>query len=178
MTDPARSVYLDTAHINGTMGEANRPLGGVVAPSVQGASPIRIGDRLMTNAIPKTCTKCTRSLPESSFAKSPVGAGGLRAECRECRAVGDREYLLRRRFGISVDDYDALLVTQGGACALCDSPTPGGRWTRFHVDHCHTTGRVRGLLCYRCNVALGALGDSPESILRAYNYVAGTGDAA
>ena len=121
----------------------------------------------------KLCTKCRSALPLSAFAKSPAGAGGLRAECRQCKAAADRAYLLKKRFGIAPEDYDAMLAKQGGKCALCDRSTPGGRWPRFHVDHCHATGRVRGLLCRSCNTALGALGDSPEAIRRALAYVQG-----
>jgi hypothetical protein len=126
----------------------------------------------MTERI-KPCSKCRAELPYSRFAKSPLGRGGLRAECRVCQAAMNRDYNLRSRFGVTSKDYDALLAAQGGKCALCESRRPGGRWERFAVDHCHQTGRVRGLLCYGCNVALGRLGDTPERLLRAYQYVSG-----
>jgi len=57
----------------------------------------------------------------------------------------------RKRLGLSLEDYDALLVAQGGGCAICGT-TPKSR--RLHVDHDHKTGKVRGLLCMRCNRAL------------------------
>lgn len=63
------------------------------------------------------------------------------------------------RYGITRSRYDELLLNQGGRCSICRSPSPnsghGNRY--FDVDHCHTTGAVRGLLCRQCNVLLGHL---------------------
>jgi hypothetical protein len=64
---------------------------------------------------------------------------------------------LVRQYGITAADYAAMLLKQGGVCAICSSRTAGGRGPRFHVDHCHATGRVRGLLCTMCNARLGTL---------------------
>ena len=119
----------------------------------------------------KTCRQCRETKPIGAFAKQHTAPGGHRSECRPCRATADREYLLGKRFGITPADYDSMLASQSGGCALCGVKTPGGRWARFHVDHDHATGRVRGLLCHGCNVALGQLGDSAEGLLRAYQYV-------
>jgi hypothetical protein len=58
-------------------------------------------------------------------------------------------------YGITVADFDRMLAAQGGRCAVCGSDKPGGRWARFAVDHCHKTGKVRGLLCTHCNVLVG-----------------------
>jgi hypothetical protein len=66
--------------------------------------------------------------------------------------------------------YDEMLEAQGGCCALCGSDFPGGRG-RFVVDHCHDTGRIRGLLCNLCNVGLGALRDSPQLLQKAIHYL-------
>lgn len=63
-----------------------------------------------------------------------------------------------------------MLVRQGGVCAICGGP-PDGRWKRFHVDHCHKTGRVRGLLCRKCNNGLGNFGDSVETMRKAIAYL-------
>lgn len=121
----------------------------------------------------KVCRRCGERKSLTEYSKNPTGKDGLRSECRACRYLADRDYLLKVRFGIDSATYDRLLAAQGGGCALCGSTNPGGRWTSFHVDHCHDTGRVRGLLCAYCNGALGTLGDSPEALLRAYEYVAG-----
>lgn len=70
----------------------------------------------------------------------------------------DKSY--RTKYGITLADYDAMFAIQGGACAICREPckgTPEKPYHRLHVDHNHETGKVRGLLCRRCNVAVGYL---------------------
>jgi Recombination endonuclease VII len=74
---------------------------------------------------------------------------------------------LKRRFGISAAEYDALLAKQGGACAICRRRSK----YRLCVDHCHLTGRIRGLLCYSCNLALGHLKDDQASLVAALAYL-------
>lgn len=74
---------------------------------------------------------------------------------------------------ISVEERDALLASQDGLCALCRK-----RQAKC-LDHCHQNGHIRGMLCRGCNAALGALGDTPEALYRAYLYVLGSqGDRA
>lgn len=63
------------------------------------------------------------------------------------------------RYGITQGDYLAMLEAQGGGCAVCETDDPGTGLRHFHIDHCHTTGRVRGLLCSLCNRALGMLAE-------------------
>src|SRR5262245_61146757 len=74
---------------------------------------------------------------------------------------------LRRRYGLSPAEYDALLAEQGGACAICRKRPKG----RLCVDHCHLTGTVRGLLCRKCNTALGYLKDDQASLVAALAYL-------
>jgi hypothetical protein len=73
-----------------------------------------------------------------------------------------------RKFGLTADQYEAMLAAQGGGCAIC-------RWKqtarRLAVDHCHTTGKVRGLLCTRCNCAIGNLKEDPALFARALFYL-------
>ena len=78
-----------------------------------------------------------------------------------------------KKFNMSVDDYFNRLAEQGGRCAICRTDQPGGRGiTRpLAVDHCHSSGRVRKLLCHRCNGALGMVSDSPEILARMIEYV-------
>jgi hypothetical protein len=77
---------------------------------------------------------------------------------------------LKRRYGITLEQYEAMLAAQGGTCALCPTPTPGGKG-RFHVDHCHDTGKVRGLLCMRCNTGIGCLNHNTDTLLKAVAYL-------
>src|SRR3989304_573545 len=67
------------------------------------------------------------------------------------------------KYGLSVDGYNAILKAQGGACAICKKP-PKKR--RLNVDHNHKTGRIRGLLCFRCNYGLGWFQDDGERLVR------------
>jgi hypothetical protein len=74
-------------------------------------------------------------------------------------------------YGLTVADYDRMLAAQRGRCAICRSQTPKGPG-RWHIDHDHVTGQVRGLLCNNCNRGIGFLEDDPEVIKRAAAYVA------
>ena len=85
------------------------------------------------------------------------------------RLVRNTNY--KRKFGITIDDFDEILKKQGGACALCGKHEWNGK--RISVDHDHNSGKVRGLLCNRCNTALGALGDTVESIEKVLQYLKG-----
>ncbi len=74
------------------------------------------------------------------------------------------------RYGITRDDFYALLAAQQGVCAICG----GVESQRLHVDHDHTTGAVRGLLCGPCNRGLGSFRDNPRSLQAAVTYLGGT----
>ncbi len=81
----------------------------------------------------------------------------------------ERNAHLLRKFGITVDQYDEMLVAQGGGCAICGrAPRPD---ISLHVDHEHDTGKVRGLLCFPCNQSLGLLADDPERCRVAAAYL-------
>lgn len=79
-----------------------------------------------------------------------------------------RQYNLMKKYGIGLDDFDALLKIQGGLCAICKKSS--GTKPLF-VDHCHKTGKVRGLLCGSCNSAIGLLKESTTSMTRAIKYL-------
>jgi hypothetical protein len=80
-----------------------------------------------------------------------------------------------REYGLTVEQYDALLLAQNYRCAICRTDTPGNARTKsdhaFCVDHDHVTGHVRGLLCQGCNRGIGLLKDDPEVIESALKYV-------
>lgn len=79
-----------------------------------------------------------------------------------------------KKYGLTPDGYEQLLLSQGGKCAVCttDKPNgPGGRY--FFVDHDHATGKVRGLLCSNCNSILGHAKDSVQTLRRAISYLGG-----
>lgn len=97
---------------------------------------------------------------------------GLR-QCDACKQR-DRSRALRLNYGIDSEEYERMLEKQHGLCAICKSPEPKAKGKHFVVDHCHTTGRVRGLLCGQCNTALARLGDDLESIKRVVSYLTGS----
>ena len=78
-----------------------------------------------------------------------------------------REKHLLWRYGLTPDGYKDLLEEQNGVCAICNR----SQKSRLHVDHCHETGLVRGLLCGSCNRALGLMKDSTEFLLKAIQYL-------
>lgn len=80
-----------------------------------------------------------------------------------------RAYELDRHYGITPEEYDAMLARQAGACGVCGCRPAGA----LHVDHDHESGAVRGLLCGSCNLGLGKLGDSIEALERALAYLRG-----
>jgi hypothetical protein len=73
---------------------------------------------------------------------------------------------LKFNFGITLDEYEAMAEAQGNSCAICRLPK-----TPLCVDHCHTTGKVRGLLCHECNKMLGFAGDNIEVLNTAIQYL-------
>ena len=123
----------------------------------------------------KSCSKCGETKPASSFYSRKRGTSGTYSACKEClrkarnpRSV--RNAQLKNRYGITLVEYERMLESQAGVCKICGGP-PMHRGT-YHVDHCHRTGKVRGLLCHKCNVALGMVGDDTDLLMRLAEYVA------
>lgn len=84
---------------------------------------------------------------------------------------------LRHDYGITLEEYNRLIDKQNGLCAICGNPPKGGSPTnqRLHVDHDHTTGKVRGLLCKNCNTAIGFLGEDLSRIEASIRYLKSDG---
>lgn len=76
----------------------------------------------------------------------------------------------RKKYGITVADREAMFNLQGGVCAICGGGA-NGRNSSLHVDHCHTTNRVRGLLCFSCNQLIGIAKDDPRRLQAAALYL-------
>ena len=83
----------------------------------------------------------------------------------------DLELHMKRTYGLDFKDYKEMLDKQGGVCAICSSPPPNNRKTRLAIDHCHKTGKVRGLLCDRCNRSIGLLKDDISILKNAIKYL-------
>jgi hypothetical protein len=104
-------------------------------------------------------------------AKHPETRKRVHAKWRAENKDAMHGYHVKLKFGLSREEYSALLEKQGGACALCGKPKPPQR--RLLVDHCHETGKVRGLLCIGCNTAIGQLGDNVAGLTKAIEYLEG-----
>ena len=102
------------------------------------------------------------------FAKKISRESNRRGRAEDPRRF--KSYELKARYGISLEEYEAILATQGGKCAICNAQEPRGRGM-FHVDHCHDTSNIRGLLCIDCNLGIGKLKDSADLTARATKYL-------
>lgn len=147
----------------------------------------------------KACTKCHVVKPLDQFHRRASARDGRQPYCGVC-ATADalawnqanpgyhrqkaNEYRLRHpekvadralrwKLGVAVGTYADMLAAQDGKCAICGTTDPGPRIKRFHVDHCHATGQVRGLLCHSCNIGLGAFRDKPNLLILASKYLLG-----
>lgn len=133
----------------------------------------------------KQCNQCKQTLPLDSFykksAKRVLKSGQhvtywySRAQCIACTLEYDRKKkecgaYIHPKYGITADQFNTMLEEQDGVCAICGIQAEEyGK--RFSIDHCHTTGTVRGLLCMNCNTALGHFRDDVESLERAIKYL-------
>jgi len=117
----------------------------------------------------KRCAKCNETKTLDDFHRQRTGPQGRHSWCKSCanvyyRANKKRNYSspqrrrwqIKTRYGLTVEAVDALKQKQNGRCGLCLKDLSAG----FHIDHNHTTGQVRGLLCHRCNVRIGGLEDA------------------
>jgi hypothetical protein len=93
--------------------------------------------------------------------------GKHRNECTECHT--DKQ--MQNNYGISLSTYDLMFIEQGGVCAICHLPQKSTRNERLAIDHCHETGKVRGLLCDGCNRGIGLLKDDYRILSSAASYL-------
>ena len=127
----------------------------------------------------KTCNKCNQTKLLEDFSKKKDMRDGRHGSCKVCESKRKakyrytteqaRAYWLKNQFGISVDEYNTMFESQQGKCAICDdAPT---KTRRLAVDHCHTDGKIRGLLCFRCNATLGKFNDDITLFQKAIEYL-------
>lgn len=120
----------------------------------------------------KVCSRCGELKPYSEFNQN--GKRWLKAQCRSCQKIERRVYQLST-YGLTLESYDERLKTQGNKCACCGTTEFCDRYGYAHVDHCHKTGEVRGLICRHCNVALGLMGDNLAGVAQSVVYLAKRG---
>ncbi len=156
----------------------------------------------------KQCRICQTTKPFEDFHKSSKDSDGRESRCKVCilemksknyhknllenrekariKALEfrkknkgyQRKYDLKRVYNMSLSDYDDMLKAQGHRCKICLTENAGGKHKKFYVDHCHKTGKVRGLLCTGCNLALGGFRDTIETLSRAILYLKGELDVS
>lgn len=132
----------------------------------------------------RRCKKCGAEKPLGEFSKHPECFGGRTRTCTSCENTVRRESYWRdpgsvrtrarkarlfKLFRITPEEWSAFFEKQGGVCAICGLPELPNR--RLAVDHNHTTGKVRGLLCRACNTAIGFLKDSTATLSAAIEYI-------
>ena len=111
------------------------------------------------------CFNCELDLPKSEFE-------GSNSNCRNCQTwlkqIAQRRGWLRSKYGLTLEQHKQIHADQGRRCALCNRPTP---YDKIHTDHNHVTGKIRGLLCCRCDHGLGCLGDNIGGLQKAIEYL-------
>ena len=116
----------------------------------------------------KWCPKCKQMLQFESFGKNKTQKFGLTAYCRECQKKVSRRHL----YGLTDTAYKQLLFEQNGFCKIC-----GRKFGMApHVDHDHSTGRIRGLLCNKCNTAIGMFNEDIACLKAAIVYLESGGN--
>jgi len=149
----------------------------------------------------KKCSKCSKSKPLEEYTTQKLGKYGKTACCKVCSnirnkglknnrklglptaisqrkrihgVVSDPLYLvsqkLKSNYGITLEDYNIIFNSQEGRCKICTRHQMEFK-KRLHVDHCHKTGKVRGLLCTKCNFGLGYLNDDVTLLTNAIEYL-------
>lgn len=116
------------------------------------------------------CKLCAVAAVTASRTKDPTSHRRSSKAWKENNPERAADARVKRTYGLEHGSYAAMFAAQGGACAICGTTDRGPR-SRFHIDHCHDTGKVRGLLCSRCNTGIGQFKHDPERIRSAVEYV-------
>jgi hypothetical protein len=129
----------------------------------------------------KRCRICGETKALTEFHRNRTTPDGRESQCQPCahhyRTMGyTRGRRLRKRFGITPEQYDWMLQAQGGICAICGQEETApyikdGRSRHLAVDHDHKTRVLRGLLCRSCNTGLGSFGDDIPRLRSAIRYL-------
>jgi hypothetical protein len=145
----------------------------------------------------KKCSLCKETKSFSDFYKSKQKWDGYDSWCKKCKLLANRKYVkhpevaarkrafrikynlntkekrkfvrMRHLYGLSFEEYNSLVAGQAGKCGICGESFVFDRFC--HIDHCHETNIVRGLLCHKCNAGLGFFRESKEILLKAISYI-------
>ncbi len=122
----------------------------------------------------KYCTRCKNVKHKKYFGKNKATKDGLAGWCKTCKSLAALQARHAKtkgyQYGLRKDDYEKLWHKQNGRCAICDRHDHELK-TGLVIDHDHHTKRVRGLLCYKCNMLLGDAWDSPIILKKAIDFL-------
>ena len=136
----------------------------------------------------RICNICGEGKPLTEYYKVNKNRNHYHGKCKKCYIKKEQERYdpdknrnnqLKRLYGISLNEYNQILEEQGGLCKICGTDNPKGRKTgrgnvtSLYVDHCHNTGKVRGLLCNTCNRAMGYIGEDTNTLKSMIEYLGG-----
>lgn len=129
----------------------------------------------------KKCSKCKQLYPAlpKFFYRHRNRRDGLDPWCKECKKDYDKKHHKIKKFNITLKQYKKLLNTQKGQCLICGrdfdniyrNPKQNHIYYTPRIDHDHRTGKVRGILCHHCNIALGSFNENPLILVRAIKYL-------
>jgi hypothetical protein len=128
----------------------------------------------------KKCSKCGIEKPLSEFNSDKRKKDGKYTSCKTCHSLSAKTWQKKnpekvknarwlREFGVSFEFIENLKVKQNNCCAICKKELNLN--VKAHIDHCHTTGKVRGILCQKCNQGLGLFYDSIQALTNAIEYI-------
>ena len=124
----------------------------------------------------KKCPKCGEQKSLSEFSKDKNRKLGVRVYCKSCSKLNPEErkrynktYQLKSLYGLTIEEYGVLKASQKSSCAICQQRLDESFGT--HVDHCHETKTVRGILCRKCNLGLGHFRDNIGFLKSAVRYL-------
>lgn len=109
----------------------------------------------------RDCKDCKNAAARKKYIDDP--------QTTQRNLIRMRERAKERRYGITQEDFDKMLSEQNNKCKICSIEFKGTKYT--HIDHCHDTNRVRGLLCNDCNLALGQFNDNTDILDNAIKYL-------
>jgi len=133
------------------------------------------------------CSVCQEHKDKEEFPKATKKKRGYAWECKQCKKekvfakkatmseeewrLHNRKYYLKCQYNVTQQYYDSLVKEQNHKCAICGTDEVDSVRGVLHIDHCHATGKLRGLLCQQCNTALGKFKDSEEILEKAKEYL-------
>lgn len=134
-----------------------------------------VANRRAVRATHKPCEACGEPIPVERRANAAYCSPECKSSSRSTVSPRARRtssaYNRQYTYGITSEEFDALLAAQDGKCAICGTSDFPGRGNAPHVDHCHAGGGIRGILCHFCNLGLGNFRDNPERLRKAAEYL-------